>query len=96
MALTRTALTRTPDPIRPTRRSSDPNRPTGVTAGGGFSLCGSNLRRGIMCRGFILIIIISGYSPITVRIFYRESIGGAKNKWGGVCQVVGCGAGGAV
>jgi len=51
-----------------------------------------------MCRGFILIliIIISGYSPITVRIFYRESIGGAKNKWGGVCQVVGCGAGGAV
>ena len=31
------SLTRTPDPIRPTRRGPEPNQPTGITFGG-FSL----------------------------------------------------------
>jgi len=28
------ALTRIPDPIRPTRQGPDPNRPAGITSGG--------------------------------------------------------------
>ena len=43
-------LTRTPDPISPTRQGSDPNRPTGVTYGP-FSLGGGGQSPGKVSRG---------------------------------------------
>jgi len=71
MALTRTALTRTPDPIRPTRRSSDPNRPTGVTAGGDFLYVGV-ISVGVLCAGGLFLLLLF---PVTAQLRSEYFIG---------------------
>jgi len=88
----KSAITRTSDPIRPTRRVYDPNRPTGVTPGD-FSLCGvtcSYVSRGLspweqLCRRYMR----STECPSSLFCIYRFADESRRmhRRWSAQCAV---------